>query len=183
MPWELAHHWLNATIPRVVDKALEWTKRAGDLALSRLAPNEALRWYGEALGLLERHPADDGRTRCEILVGMGDAQRQSGDPNHRQTLLDAARLAIDLDETDLLVRAVLANTRGFFAHAGNVDADRVQLLEAAAQQTEGRQDATRARVVALLAAELAFGADYARRRRLADEACTLARKLGTNPLY
>jgi hypothetical protein len=175
---ELAHHWLNATVPRVVDKALEWTKRAGDRALSQLAPNEALRWYDEALALLERHATDDARTRCEILVGKGDAQRQSGDPDHRQTLLDAARLAIDLDETDLLVRAVLANTRGFFANAGNVDTERVELLEEAMRRTEGQADSRRARVVALLAAELTFGADYARRRELADEALALARSVG-----
>lgn len=175
---ELAHHWLNATVPRVVDKALEWTKRAGDFALSRLAPNEALRWYEEALTLLERHATNDARTRCEILVGRGDAQRQSGDPDHRQTLLDAARLAIDLDETDLLVRAVLANTRGMFANAGNVDTERVELLEEAARRTEGWSDGRRARVVALLAAELAFDIDHVRRRGLADEALALARSIG-----
>ena len=65
------------------------------------------------------------------MVLLGDAERQAGDPAHRQRLLDAARLAQQLDDTDLLVRAALANNPGYVSESFRVDAERVAMLDAA----------------------------------------------------
>ena len=105
---ELAYHWAHATQPPDAGKAIAYAQRAGDRALAQLAPDEALRWYRDALDLLGPASADDPRRRAELLLGLGDAQRQTGDPAHRETLLAAGRLADDIDAIDVLVGAALA---------------------------------------------------------------------------
>ena len=109
---ELAYHWARATPPDA-GKAIAYAQRAGDRALAQLAPDEALRWYRDALDLLDRASVDDPHRRAALLLGLGDAQRQTGDPAHRETLLAAGRLADDIDAVDLLVRAALRNNRGW----------------------------------------------------------------------
>ena len=75
---ELAHHWAAAVQPSDTAKAIHYATLAGARALDQLAPDEALRWYSQALELLDRDPQRGGRERAEILVGLGDAQRQCG---------------------------------------------------------------------------------------------------------
>ena len=66
---------------------MTYAQRAGDRALAQLAPDEALRWYRDALDLLDQASADDPHRRASLLLGLGDAQRQTGDLTHRETLL------------------------------------------------------------------------------------------------
>jgi class 3 adenylate cyclase/tetratricopeptide (TPR) repeat protein len=171
---ELAAHWAAATVSANPGKALHYARQAGDHALTVLAPDEAVRWYQQALELHEQAPDGDSSERCDLLIGLGEAQRQVGDHTSRQTLLDAAQLARDAIDGDRLARAVLANTRGFTSHAGAVDGERVQTLEAAAQALPDN-DPRRARVLALLASELHYAGEPARVRRLAAEAIEIAR--------
>ena len=51
---ELAYHWARATQPPDAGKAIAYAQQAGDRALAQLAPDEALRWYRDALDLLDR---------------------------------------------------------------------------------------------------------------------------------
>jgi len=175
---ELARHWLAATIPRDQDKALLYAKGAADQALAHLAPHDARQWYERALSLVGERTTEDPRLRCELLIGLGDAERQCGAIEHREHLLTAAHMARELEEPDLLVRAALANTRGFFASTGTVDLERVEVLESTAKLTTGRRDEGRARVLALWAAELAFAEDQRHRWEIADEALAVAREVG-----
>jgi DNA-binding SARP family transcriptional activator len=173
---ELAHHYLEAgTDP---DKAIDYGSRAGAHALARLAPDDALGWYGRALEVLERTGEPDDARHGILLIGLGDAQRQTGEPAHRETLLAAAALAQRIDDTDLLVRAVIANSRGMQSSgSGHIDNERVAALEAARAATDGQSSRERALVLATLAAELAW-TDRHRMRLLADEAIALAQQLG-----
>ena len=116
---ELAHHWASAVQPTDTAKAIHYATLAGARALDQLAPDEALRWYGQALELLDRDPGATDRERAEILVGLGDAQRQCGIAASRETLLDAARIAEQAGATDLIVRSALANNRGFVSTVGD----------------------------------------------------------------
>ena len=79
---ELAYHWAHATQPRDAEKAMHYAQRAGDRALAMLAPDEALRWYRDALDLLDRAPGDDLHRRAALLLGLGDAQSLIGDAAH-----------------------------------------------------------------------------------------------------
>jgi DNA-binding SARP family transcriptional activator len=159
-------------------RALAAAERAGRWALDRLAPQEAARWFDTARRLLERHDPGDEARRCSLLVCQGDAERQAGTAAFRQTLLEAARVAQELGDTELLVRAVLANTRGFESASGQVDAERVATLEAAIERLGDRDGRRRARLLAQLQLEQSFAVSLAERRRLSDEALRLAERSG-----
>jgi class 3 adenylate cyclase len=173
---ELAGHWGAAVASTDSAKAMHYAHLAADRALQQLAPDEAVRWYLRALELSEQAPAERSE-RCELLIGLGEAQRQTGSIEHRQTLLDAAALARELGDGDRLCRAVLANNRGWTSQIGVVDSERVQALEAAAEGLADR-DARRAQVLALLASELLYSGEPQRCRRLAAEAVDIARSAG-----
>ncbi|MGB2566940.1 AAA family ATPase [Micromonospora citrea] len=149
---EIAHHWIHAVAPHNHTKAAEYARRAGDYALAHLAPDEAVTWYLRTLDLL---PTDHTMQRCETLVGLGTAQRQAGDPAHRETLLEAGRLAIDLHHDDLLVRAALANNRGDVSQFGTVDDERVEILQRAIAARPRKADG--ALLHAMLAIEIHAG--------------------------
>jgi len=171
---ELAGHWVAAVVSTNTAKALQYARRAAERALEQLAPDEAVRWYRQALDLHHEASRGDRSESCELLIGLGEAQRQVGSPAYRQTLLDAAGLAQELNDTDRLCRAVLANIRGWASSYGNVDSERVQALEAAANALPD-DDPRRAQVLALLACELQFADQPERCRRVAAEAIEIAR--------
>ena len=177
---EIASHWLEAT--RLVDarKAAMFARKAGRAALDRLAPEEAIGWFSRAIEVQPQDPADD-RDSVELQVELGTAQRQAGDPGHRQTLIDAANAAHRLGETDLLVRAALANNRGVHSATGAVDDDRVAVLELALGAVGRDATADRARLLCLLAVELTWAGDFDRRMALVDEAIDVARRVGDRP--
>ncbi|HET9739330.1 MAG TPA: BTAD domain-containing putative transcriptional regulator, partial [Solirubrobacteraceae bacterium] len=173
---EIAHHRLAAGMEP--DRAIEAAVRAGAWALARLAPDEAIRWFEAARKALLATRPDDQAGLCEMLIGLGEAQRQAGDGTYRATLLEAATLARRTGDADQLARAVLANSRGFESASGNVDADRVTNLEAAIALLGERDDRQRARLLAQLQLEQTFVADLAERRGLSDEAKALAERSG-----
>ncbi len=152
---ELARHWYQATQPAEIEKAFDYALLAGDRAQEQLAPDEAVRWYTQALDLADRVvDADAQRTEC--LVRLGTAQRLDGAPEYRETLLEAARLAEERGDADRLTRAALANFRGFFSRVGGVDPDRIRVLEAALAAAGAGSNALRARLLARLATESTF---------------------------
>lgn len=175
---ELARHWAAVVAPVEADKAIHYAVRAAERALAVLAPEEAVRWYEQALGIVAGSAVADEHARCRLLVDLGDAQRQAGGHAYRQTLLEAARLARSLGDSDLLVRAALAMDRGLQTTTGEVDADRIAVLEAAIQAAGSDDTPARARLLASLAAELAYDPDYSRRKAIADEAIAVSRRVG-----
>jgi predicted ATPase/class 3 adenylate cyclase len=175
---ELARHWTAATTPVDTGKALDYSRRAGEYALAKLAPDEAVRWFSQGLELLEKGADSDPAERCELTIGLGDAQRQAGKPEFRETLLRAAGIAEELGDADRMARAALANNRGFASVFGAVDQERVAALERAIQLDRRSNPARCAELLALQSMELQFDPDHERRRELADEALALAREAG-----
>jgi class 3 adenylate cyclase/tetratricopeptide (TPR) repeat protein len=173
---ELAAHWAAAGGGGDSAKAADYARRAGERALQQLAPDEAARWYRQALELRQQSQDGDRHERCELLIGLGEAQRQIGDAEYRVTLLDAAELAEAIGDTDRLCRAVLANGRGW-TRFGALDAERVHALETA-ERALARDDPRRAQVLALLAGELHHAVEPERCRSLAEEAIAIARAAG-----
>jgi DNA-binding SARP family transcriptional activator len=171
---DVAYHWLAARADRT--RAVVAARNAGRWALDQLAPDEAARWFREGLALLEPDAPGDCARRCDLLIGLGEAQRHAGDAGYRRTLLDASALAREIADDDLLARAALANSRGFESASGAVDPERVAALEAALARLEDRADPRRARLVAQLQLEQTFVTDLAERRRLSDDAVALAER-------
>ena len=158
---ELAHHWSAAGPTAPIGKVLGFAIAAGDHAQRQLAPDEAVRWYAHALELTDRvDPATRDQQRCDVLLHLGRAQRLAGRPEFGQTLLDAARLAQHLGDTDRLAAAALMNTRGLTAHVGWLDDERVSVLQAALDAVGTSSAGLRARLLARWAVETMLSPGY-----------------------
>ena len=160
---DLAYHWFSATQPVDLEKAIDYSRQAALAALAALAPDEALRYYTQALQLHRQLPDPDPLLVVDLSIGLGTAQRQAGVGAYRETLLGAAHRAQELGATDRLVAAALANSRGFFSTVGAADHERIALLEQAVSVVGAGPPAQRARLLALLAQELAPTGNLARR--------------------
>jgi hypothetical protein len=172
---ELALHWRLAAASVDKAKAADYAMRAGEQALENLAPAEAVKLFADAVELTG---GADSRERCEALIGLGDAQRQTGAAAYRETLLEASRIASDLADAELAARSAVANNRGFYGAFGQVDNERLAAIERAIELDEPPNPARRAGLLALQAQELTWDRDFARRRTLAEEAIGLARDAG-----
>ena len=165
----LAYHWARAAAPTAEsDRAVDYAIRAGDHALAQLAHDDAANYYTNALELLEASGADaDDPRRLELLISRGNAQRQAGDYGYRQTLLDAAELARRLGDISALARAALGNTTGhMWTGVYQVDAIRIDVLEAAIAAVGQTDLPVRARLLATLGLELAWEPEPDRRLAL-----------------
>jgi len=172
----LAYHFTEAG-HELVRKAIDYTTLAGDQALARLAHDQAVHFYRRALELVDNSNAGNVAERCELLTRLGTAEKSAGDRAYRETLLVAARLAQHLGDTGRLVRAALANNRGWVSTSGEVDVERVAVLESALAAAEERDGAARAMLLATLAAELVYADDRPRRVALSDAALAMARRI------
>ena len=116
----------------------------------------------------------------DLVIGLGTAQRQTGDPAFRDTLLEAAQRAAEFGDTERLVAAALANNRGFYSAVGATDSEKVGVLETALSGLPD-QVPERALVLATLCSELAHGSPLERRQALAEEAESIANPVVTTP--
>ena len=173
---ELARHLVACARPDESRSVVDYASRAAEEALSALNPDEAVRWYSTALDALGDDPADV--TRAQVLSRLGDARRQTGDLTYRETLLEAARLALEFDDVDTLVFAALANSRQIQSTTGNIDQERVDVIEAAIDKVGTRDTPERAMLLAHLAVDRSYDGEPEGRRPLVDEALSIARRVG-----
>ena len=146
---ELAHHFAAAAPAGDAGKAVSYAHRAADRAAALLAFEEAARLYRLALGLTEGNTSADRKLRCELLLGLADAQARGGDmPAAQDTCLDAAELADQIGSGELLARSALGyGGRLLFARA--TDHDRlIPLLERAEEALGAQRTPLRVRVLA-----------------------------------
>lgn len=175
---ELATHWLAASVSVDTRKATEYARMAGKRAELSLAPDEAIRWFTTALENIEDLDEPDETLRAGLMVDLGTAQRNSGVPEYRQTLLDAGELAAELHEVDLVAAAAVANNRGMYSKLGEKDEERIAALERALDAAGSDRTSRRAMLLATLFSELEYAADYDERLALIDEAIEIAREVG-----
>jgi hypothetical protein len=177
---ELAHH---AALAAPVDgrwrRAATHAVAAGEQALGRRATADAHNWFEQALELLDRAPEPDEQLALRAHCGRGEAQRDRGEPAHRQTLLEVSRRALDAGHVELACRAAIATSRLMLSLVGDVDRERIEVFERLLS-LEGRlPEEDRVRLSALLAAELTFDPSQVRRRlELADRTVAEAARLG-----
>jgi hypothetical protein len=170
---ELALHWRLAAVSVDRAKAADYALRAGQRALDSLAPAEAVKLFADAVELMGDL---DSAERCQALIGLGEAQLQSGEAAYRETLLEASRIASALADAELAARAALANNRGGVSSAfGQIDAERLAAIDRAIELDDPPNRVRRARLLAIKALELQWDPDFGMRRALADEAISLAR--------
>jgi DNA-binding SARP family transcriptional activator len=171
---ELAHHYLGAG-SRTADKAIDYAHRAGDRAASSHGYEEAARHYTNALAVIETTGAADGGRTCELLLALGEALSRAGDARAaRAALRRAAALAEQAGDAAQLARAALSYSGRFAWARASTDPALVPLLERALGAIGDGDPATRARLLARLAAALRDEPRRERRVALAGEALALA---------
>src|SRR5437763_7934499 len=176
---DLAMHYAEAATAGGGPQAVEYATRAGDLALGRLAYDEALECYRLANDLLNTTEAPiDEQRRGRLLLALAKAQQLAGDPEAGATLSEAGAVARRWRDAGLLADVALVNPRLTYNPAEPMNVERIATLEAALELLGDDDSPTRARLLAHLAVELSFGADRERRTAVSDESMTIARRLG-----
>ncbi len=175
----LAHHFGLAARVGYADKAVSYAMEAAGQATARLAYDEAVLYWEQALDACAAGPA---ATRCALLIGLGKARRVTGDvEGARGTLDEAVTLATGIGDDAAVIEAAtvfggvtLWNWRSY----GVVDQRMVTVLED--QLSRLGPDAARARAELLgtLGVELYYGDRREEGRRHALEAVELARRTG-----
>lgn len=180
---ELAHHFFKAAPSGEAYKAIEYAHRAGERALRLLAYEEAIRMYGMALQVLELKGGGTAEVRCDLLLGLGDAQARAGDtPSAKATFLEAAEVARAASMSEKLARAALGYGGRFVWEAGRGDPHLVPLLEDALAAFGGEETPLRARVMARLGGgPMREDPDRQKRDVLTSQAVDLARRIGDPP--
>ena len=177
---ELAHHFFLAGPGGDVDKAVGYTRRAGDRAVALLAYEEAVRHYGLALRAFERRKSKDDREKCELHLALGDALAKAGStPEAKESFLAAAELARAAGLPEQLADAALGYGGRLVWTRTWGDTHLVPLLEEALAVLPQRDSKRRAQLLARLAGgplrdTIAPGPRVA----MADEAVEMARRLG-----
>src|SRR5690625_3167827 len=148
---DLAHHYRFSDHPQAVSHAARHLHLAGRDALKRGAAADAEMHFSEALELLG--PRAEAAQRCDVLIGLGEAQLRCARPEYRETLLEATRLATTLSDPQRLATAALLNSRGWWSSTAQVDHERVAGIEAALAACDPDNLSVRARLLAVWAQE------------------------------
>ncbi len=177
---ELAYHWLSATKVSDAARAIGYAQRAAEKAMSKLAFEEAAKYYEQALSALEPHDHEGELLRCDLLIALSDAQRRAGSGNYREAVGKAAGYARKLGDAHRLALAALGNARlgGGYANAILVDQKLIALYEEALKALGDSDSELRARLLANLSGELVLTEFRERRHELSCQAVEIARRLG-----
>ena len=128
-PAELAHHFLAAGER---DKGVEYSVATASRAIERLAYEDAVAHYGNALEALG--DADEPR-RCGLLLGLADAHARAGDtPTSKLVYREAAALAEQLSLPEQLAEAAVGYGGRLIWEVSRDDPDVLALLERALAQ-------------------------------------------------
>jgi tetratricopeptide (TPR) repeat protein len=170
---ELAYHSLAG---RDFHRGLRYARHAADRALAQLAYEEAARLYETALEARDVGGFEE-TTRCELLLGLGEAEMRAGNAAAaKSALLMAAAIARRLGLARELARAAAGyGGRIVWARAGD-DTQLVPLLEEGLAALGEEDVELRARLLARLAGALRDDPAGDRRDRLSGEAVRLARR-------
>ena len=179
-PASIARHWSLASGVDAAASAARWFVQAARDATAHLAPAEAVERFRAALEQDGRAGSSrfDAGEHLAVRIELGAALRRAGDPSSSDVLTAAAADAQSQHRADLMGRALVADTRGFWNSIGRHDDARVTMIETALQLLPDADSDVRARLLASLASELLFHARREARFELADEALAMAVRLG-----
>ncbi len=177
---ELAHHFFEALPGGDAVRALHYSTRAGDHAMSVLAFEEAAEHYEAALRVLDATPALPESGRPRLLIALADARFRVGDPATSGQLLwqvvGSARAAGDAEQ--LAEAAVRLHD---YKIGGNVMVpvpQRLRVLEEARRRLPNADSALRAHLLAALGSEVFWDDEPQRAEAVLDEAAAIAHRVG-----
>ncbi len=177
---ELAHHFFVAATAGELTKAIDYSVRAGERAMSLVAYEEASEHFERALQAFGLEDRADVPRRCDLLLALGTAQSRAGSTRvARETFLRAAGLARRLDSPDRLARAALGYGAGMGGFEfGLVDDTLIGLLQEAREALGPDDGPLLARVLGRMAIELYYSDRAGERAQLSEDGLAMARRLG-----
>lgn len=171
---DLAHHFAAAAPFGDATRGVEYTIAAAREASAGLDFDAA----AERLELALELGVDDPRERGPLLLELGDARHRAGRAGDALAAFgEAARLATDLGDAELLARAAI----GYEAACWRpviTDADAVELLERAATELGDQPSQLRVEVLGGLARALEIQGSHARGALVRNSAIDMARQIG-----
>ena len=174
---ELAYHFVQAAEPGAAAKAVDFSTRAAERALTALAYEEASGHFGRALEALGLADVSDERTRCELMLGLGESHSKASEFEQSRAALEAAaHLARTAGLGAHLARAALGLARRWIEQ-GTTDPATIGLLEEALAALPDTDTALGARLLGRLAMELHFSSEPERCQAVARQSVALARRL------
>jgi predicted ATPase/class 3 adenylate cyclase len=174
---ELARHFLEAAPGGDVAKAIDYATRAGKQAMCDLAYEEAAEDFGRALEVADLQSGLERHDRCRLLLALAESQMRAGRPVvARQRFEEAAALAGELEEPELLAKAALGMVA--VAETGGADEAIIAVVERALKAIGEEDSALRALLLSGLAQELYWVDAQGKAAPLSQEAVEIARRLG-----
>lgn len=173
---ELAYHFVQAAGAGNLDKAIGYSVRAAERANTLLAYEESAGHYEEALSTLALKEEPSEQCRCDLLLGLGEAQTKAGNISRGwDAFQKAANIARKLAAPEQFARAALGS--GSWAMGlryGVVDRTQIALLEEALTMVPEGQSPLRAKLFAQLALAC-YHVTGDRRLQLSQTALEMAR--------
>jgi tetratricopeptide (TPR) repeat protein len=112
---DLAYHFYLAVPAGEVERAIQYAVQAGQQSLAHVAYAEAAAHFERALQVLERQSPTADTRRCELLLLLGEAQKNAGDPiDAKATFERVAEIARRIEDADLFARAALGIAESAF---------------------------------------------------------------------
>jgi tetratricopeptide (TPR) repeat protein len=172
---DLAHHFTRAAAGGFAAKAVEYSTRAAVRAMDRYGFDESARHYERALALL---PGSE-RRRGDLLLGLARARKTAGDARASQSFFEAADLALQLGDAELLARAARRDGLWWAITSHADDQRALALLEQARTRLGAGDSPLRAAVLGQLATGTVYAAGQLQAAEaLAADAVAMARRLG-----
>lgn len=171
--YAVTRHYVQAAPAYDAGRALQFSIRCAEGALSSHAYEQAAEHFERALGLLQYQDPNPGQ-RMRLLLGKGDALARIDLHGARAALFEAAGLARELEDRDGLTRA--ATLLASAPESGAVDANQVEVVRQALTLVAPDDD-RHAVLQALLAKSLSYANDPRERVSLAREALARSPRL------
>jgi DNA-binding SARP family transcriptional activator/tetratricopeptide (TPR) repeat protein len=174
----LAYHACEAVPAIEPEAAIDYARRAGDDASSRVAHEVAALHYERALDVIHNCGIDDRLLECQLHLAVGEAHNRAGDvPIGKESFRTAAEIARGEGRADLLARAAQGYGGPVAATPVIDDPLTVALLDEALEALGPEPASARALALGRLAQWLYGVNDPDRRRDLCIEAIAIARSL------
>ncbi len=175
---DLAHHFRAAGMSGDVERAIDYTTRAGQSAASALAFEEAINLFQNALDMLDTRSSEDPDRRCSLLLLLGDAQRKSNE--YDQALISfaaAADIARSRHNYIALAEAGCGYADITWRSTSHLDQRSALLLNEALDGLSPAEVAVRVKVMGSLARDRLHAGKVDEAKALASEAVGMARGL------
>jgi DNA-binding CsgD family transcriptional regulator/tetratricopeptide (TPR) repeat protein len=175
---DLGHHFRASGLGQDVERAIDYSTRAGQSADAAVAFEDAINLFQNALDMLDTLD-DDPQRRCNLLLLLGDAQRKANDhPRSLETLRTAAGIARTQRIWVALAKAAYIYADIVWRNDAQFDARSGSLLEEALACLPESEAGLRIRLMGSLARDWLHTGRVEESKELSARAIAMARRLG-----